>query len=133
MVRRCVRDTEAHDLHIYGSLRPRGTARGDPDRVPFSPAGTSRPDTDLVHLEPDAAQTLGEGPIGTGRPYGQHAPGPKCRKGGIQPGPCVEPVVALPGQTLGAVVHVQQDGVVGPVLHLENLGDVDLANSDPAS
>ena len=99
--------------------------------MPAALIGSARPHPDLVHAEARLMQALGEDPVRTGRPDGQHASRPQRRKGGRQPGPGIEPVVALPGEPLGAVIHVQQDGVVGPLLRLQDLGDVGLANNDP--
>ena len=70
--------------------------------------GTTRPHTDLVCLKACLSQTPGEGRVGTCRPNGQHASGSQRCEGSIQSWSGIKPVVTLPGQALGAVIHVQQ-------------------------
>ena len=79
------------------------------------------PGPHLLHPEIRAAQALGKSLIGSGRPDGQDPARPQGRPDDLQTRLVVEPVVAFTDQVRGAVVHIQQNGVVSPAFGLEYL------------
>ena len=85
----------------------------NPDEVPGA-LPTVRPYWDLVYLETGSNEAFGESTVGTRRPHAEHSFGPERPVGHVQPGPGVEPVITLLGQSLRAVVDVQQDRIERP-------------------
>jgi len=71
-----------------------------------------RPGRDLFHRESRLAQQFGKGGVGSGGPDGQDARWLQGSPGGDQAPLGIEPVVAGAGQSLGSVIHIEQDGIV---------------------
>ena len=89
--------------------------------------GATRPHANLFHLEAGLSQTIAECLIGTGRPYGQYASGPQHSDSRAQTTLGIKPVISIPGQSLGTIVDVQQDGVIGTPLLTQYPGNIDFA------
>ena len=88
---------------------------GDPYDMTRSSTDVTRPRANLFHLETGLSQTIAECLIGTGRPYGQYTSRPQRRESRAQANLGIKPVISFPGQSLGTVVDVQQDGIIGPL------------------
>ena len=86
----------------------------EPDDVPRRPSSRWREGTLFGHREPDAAQALGESRVGSGQtiPPGP-PPGRSARHCGAEADNYDEPVIrGAGGEAFGAIVDVQEDGVV---------------------
>lgn len=105
---------------------------GNPYGVSRSPTCTARPHAKLLHLETGLSQTITECVIRTGRPYRQYTSGPQCRASRSQATMAIEPVISFPGQSLGAIVDVQQDGIISTLLRTQHPGNIDFVYNDPA-
>ncbi|MGO9411421.1 MAG: hypothetical protein ACLQCB_11810 [Spirochaetia bacterium] len=99
--------------------------------MPRSSAGVTRPRENLFHLEAGLSQTIAECLIGTGRPYGQYTSRPQRRESRSQTTSGIKPVISIPGQSLGTVVYVQQDGIIGTLLLTQYPGDIGFAYRHP--
>jgi len=86
--------------------------------------GTPCSGGNLFDAEPCGAESLGEGFVRLGRPDGQYTAGPKRRFGLFKTFGCIETVVAFVRQPLGAIVDIEQNGVVIPESqHPHRLGE----------
>ena len=100
-----------------------------PDEVPGAfPA--VRPYGDLVYLEARGNKPFGDGTVRTGGPHAEYAFGPERAVNDVQSGLRVEPVITLLGQSLRAVVDVQQDGIERRPSRPQKEGDIHLLYGD---
>jgi hypothetical protein len=72
----------------------------------------------LFHPETRLPHTPCKSTVRTCRPYCQNSSVPQRLKRGLQPGPGIEPFISLPGQSIGAVVHIKQYSIIGKALVL---------------
>src|SRR5512139_1755719 len=126
-------DLSAASEPVLGVQQPESSERADgkPDRMPPSLAGAARRNLDLVHRETHAAEPLDKDLIWRGGPNCQHTGGAESGMRRLEAGPRVQPVVLSSRQTFGAVIDIQQYGVVGLARRTQDPGDVHLLDGDP--
>ena len=93
-----------------------------------APTGANRL---LLDGEPGVMQTSGKGSTRVCGPHGQETSRTQCEAGGLQADLCIEPVIAASGQSIGTIVHIQQNRVIGALLFAQDICNIRDTHNDP--